>query len=942
MEGFKQGYVSPQREYVGTIPDGKNACLVVIDPQVDFCEGGALAVPGASRDMDIIASAIDSEFPVKFDRIVVTLDTHSRLHIANAEAYRIVAPPEAARLTSAEQRNLLTFAQLTVSENETIVKASKGDAKYVVEHRSIPRERVVSYLETLAKQNTPHTLWPTHCLVGTSGHAVHPTLGAALKRWERKTGRDVTYVMKGSDPEYENFSVFVSEIRSKHESLKSTHPFNSDLAMDLASYEKVYFAGEASTHCVYTSVRDYMDWFVNNKGSGGGTLLKSNAVVCVDAMSPIAFVVENEEKLFADKRLADRVELSSCHLTGKSAYVDKTPSRSFDEIKRGGIMRSWKNVVPGGYSPTRAPDSSALGFHSIDRFMEPIFNVKGEVVDVHEGWADVDWENISTFYNDLISSGSPKRRNLRGDELSDPFGRVAKRVKNLIIREKPVDEVRRMVEFRSMAEDFKKRVVEWMTPAARERMRSADVFKSIEVADLIKPRNPMGRTGYTGRGNLGKWGANRAADALVTRGDPTTKLEIALIQRKSGVWAIPGGMVDPWETPERAAIREFCEETLGHVFETPQKREMIPVVIDLIDEASSDSIHSELPEVIRRERRVRIRPPVHGERGRHLAHNATHEATLVFSKNHDDMWVVEVDTKDSSANPVHLTYVQIFAIKTMLDSTHEIYSGYVDDPRNTDNAWMETTAFHTHLQTRATGHKLDEIHLPISTDLTLMGGDDADDAGWFTIERGAGTWWLKCEKTAKKKTMNLEFEHTALFASHSSIFMRLLHAHEWDEAITASVFNKKNLVADTKNKTTGPELRASLTVYEPPVKPRKFTFFVREGPQSPGNTTLFLAEIETMLKPTTFLKVFPTEVYGKGNQKYRYDEIGLAKDDDKDNVFVWFKNVGNRDKIQFLHKFFTQQVTWRENGTMRHQPQFTVKSVKPMESGHDDDDDDTL
>ena len=24
------------------------------------------------------------------------------------------------------------------------------------------------------------------------------------------------------------------------------------------------------------------------------------------------------------------------------------------------------------------------------------------------------------------------------------------------------------------------------------------------------------------------------------------------------------------------------------------------------------------------------------------------------------------------------------------------YQGYVDDPRNTDNAWMETTAFHFH------------------------------------------------------------------------------------------------------------------------------------------------------------------------------------------------------------------------------------------------------
>ena len=28
-----------------------------------------------------------------------------------------------------------------------------------------------------------------------------------------------------------------------------------------------------------------------------------------------------------------------------------------------------------------------------------------------------------------------------------------------------------------------------------------------------------------------------------------------------------------------------------------------------------------------------------------------------------------------------------------------VYQGYVDDPRNTDNAWMETTATHFHIST---------------------------------------------------------------------------------------------------------------------------------------------------------------------------------------------------------------------------------------------------
>ena len=32
-----------------------------------------------------------------------------------------------------------------------------------------------------------------------------------------------------------------------------------------------------------------------------------------------------------------------------------------------------------------------------------------------------------------------------------------------------------------------------------------------------RPRNPIGRTGISGRGQLGKWGPNHAADPIVTR-----------------------------------------------------------------------------------------------------------------------------------------------------------------------------------------------------------------------------------------------------------------------------------------------------------------------------------------------------------------------------------------------------------------------------------------
>ena len=51
----------------------------------------------------------------------------------------------------------------------------------------------------------------------------------------------------------------------------------------------------------------------------------------------------------------------------------------------------------------------------------------------------------------------------------------------------------------------------------------------------------------------------------------------------------------------------------------------------------------------------------------------------------------------------------------------EVYRGYVDDPRNTDNAWMETCALHFHCS--------DEL----GALLPLEAGDDAVGVKWVTI-----------------------------------------------------------------------------------------------------------------------------------------------------------------------------------------------------------------
>jgi len=92
------------------------------------------------------------------------------------------------------------------------------------------------------------------------------------------------------------------------------------------------------------------------------------------------------------------------------------------------------------------------------------------------------------------------------------------------------------------------------------------------------PQNPMGRTGLRGRGCLGRWGPNHAADPIVTRWKRSelgtvikSKVDLPILQfvaiqrRDCKEWAIPGGMVDPGENVSATLLREFLEEALNNL-----------------------------------------------------------------------------------------------------------------------------------------------------------------------------------------------------------------------------------------------------------------------------------------------------------------------------------------------------------------------------------------
>ena len=95
-----------------------NEALVVIDMQNDFCEGGALAVPGANAIVPLVNRLIG-----RLDHVVLTQDWHPPGHASFASSWKDAEP-------------------------FTSVQFPYG----------------------------PQVLWPEHCVQGTPGAAFHPAL----------------------------------------------------------------------------------------------------------------------------------------------------------------------------------------------------------------------------------------------------------------------------------------------------------------------------------------------------------------------------------------------------------------------------------------------------------------------------------------------------------------------------------------------------------------------------------------------------------------------------------------------------------------------------------------------------------------------------------------------------------------------------------------------
>ncbi len=251
--------------------------LLIIDPQVDFCdpERGTLYVDGAENDIAKIASLVSSRGEL-FDSIHVTLDSHNTLNIAHPVYWE--------RADSGDGNAPVHPEPFTIISADDI-QSGRWRA-------SDPAQRVAAskYVQALeADGRYQLCIWPYHCLIGTPGHNVMPVLADALAQWEKKYLRAVDYIWKGVNPRTEHYSAVRAEVPMPDDPNTQT---NQRLVEMIRRVDSLYLAGEAGSHCVANTARDLAD--------AGGPGAAAKITLLTDATSPVGGFEAMQQQFIAD------------------------------------------------------------------------------------------------------------------------------------------------------------------------------------------------------------------------------------------------------------------------------------------------------------------------------------------------------------------------------------------------------------------------------------------------------------------------------------------------------------------------------------------------------------------------------------------------------------------------------------------------------------------
>lgn len=223
--------------------DDKRVLLLLVDAQVDFIhEDGALSVPGAVADTQRTVEWFYRNAG-HITQIAASLDSHLPRQIFFPTWW-----------VDETGRHPAPFTPITADE------VQQGRWQPVLEHEW--SRRYVRLLEEEAKKTL--MIWPYHTLIGTPGHAITPALYEAIAYHAAARATQPIFLSKGSIPKTEHYSIMEPEVKVPEAPLGE---LNVDFLELIASYDTIFVAGQAKSHCVLETVTSMVKYFGSEQPS---------------------------------------------------------------------------------------------------------------------------------------------------------------------------------------------------------------------------------------------------------------------------------------------------------------------------------------------------------------------------------------------------------------------------------------------------------------------------------------------------------------------------------------------------------------------------------------------------------------------------------------------------------------------------------------------------
>ena len=258
--------------------DLRNIHLLLIDVQKDFCfPEGSLYVAGRSGRGALDDNRRMAEFIYRnagvLTNITATFDTHF--------AFQIFFP---SFWVGEDGAPLTAFREITTDDIDAgrakpnpdmAAWLCNGDEAWLLAQA----RHYCAELERAGKYRL--YLWPPHCILGSDGHALAGVVHEARMFHSFVRGAQSWAEIKGGHALTENYSVLSPEVLSRHDGQPLAER-NTALLNTLLAADAVIIAGQASSHCVKSTIDDLLDEIRRRDAT-----LAGKVYILSDCMSPV-------------------------------------------------------------------------------------------------------------------------------------------------------------------------------------------------------------------------------------------------------------------------------------------------------------------------------------------------------------------------------------------------------------------------------------------------------------------------------------------------------------------------------------------------------------------------------------------------------------------------------------------------------------------------------